>query len=273
MQTNLPGTNPPPAMGGMILHPRAALIAAAALSAALSACAIEAPGSSRSSHESIGVEDCSHDVCEVGPPLDATCDSCTELVCSGDTFCCEVEWDDVCVQQAELVCGVDCSGATCGDGTCDGEAGEDCTTCPDDCGPCDACAHDLCEPGDALDPACDECVETVCNVDPFCCETAWDGVCVGEAETLCGLDCGLGPECGNGTCEAGEDCVFCSEDCGACPACPHGVCEAGGALPFGCDPCTPNVCKVDPFCCQTAWDSLCIGEAEEHCAVTCDAAK
>lgn len=327
MKTNLQATPLAPVTGSTKLHPRTALLAAVALSAGLSACAIEAPSSDRVSAQGIGVEDCSHDVCEVGPPLDATCDPCTELVCSGDTFCCEVEWDEVCVQQAELVCGLDCSGDTCehdmcevggpldpacdecvatvcsedsfccetawdsscidavfdlcgldcgdafcGDGTCDSAIGEDCGTCPEDCGPCDECEHDVCETGGPLDPSCSDCAEAVCDVDPFCCDVSWDSICVGLAENICGVDCGLGPECGNGTCETGESCLSCAADCGECPECPHSPCEQGSALPLGCDSCTPSVCKLDSFCCQFGWDSICVGLAEQHCGTLCDAA-
>ena len=36
-------------------------------------------------------------------------------------------------------------------------------------------------------PACDnlECCEAVCAIDPICCSTEWDHVCVGEADDLC----------------------------------------------------------------------------------------
>ena len=36
-------------------------------------------------------------------------------------------------------------------------------------------------------PGCSDaaCCQTVCNVDPFCCSTMWDGVCVSAASALC----------------------------------------------------------------------------------------
>ena len=52
-----------------------------------------------------------------------------------------------------------------------------------------ACAHSICEPGAALDPHCDPCAQSVCEADPFCCDSAWDGVCVGEVGWVCGADC------------------------------------------------------------------------------------
>ncbi len=302
--------------------------------------------------------DCAHNPCDAGEPLDPLCSDCVNDVCAVDEFCCNETWDSVCVGLAEEVCGLDCGGGpACGDGVCDidedcetcpadcgecpppppecgdgvcdinedcetcpadcgecpppppecgdgvcdidedcetcpadcGECpppppecgdgvcdiGEDCETCPADCGECPPpppCEHELCDTGGPLDPACDSCAADVCAADPFCCDVAWDGICVGLAEDLCGLDCGpAGPECGDGTCEAGESCLTCSTDCGECPPCEHDICETGGALLNGCDFCTPNVCKIDSFCCNFGWDSICVGLAEEHCAVTCDA--
>jgi hypothetical protein len=218
-----------------------------------------------------GIEDCSHDLCSVGEPLAPTCDPCVEAVCASNAECCTTSWDQECVDQADALCGLQCAPGSCGDGVCDDES-ESCETCPVDCGECGGCAHDVCETGVALDPSCSECVASVCAADSFCCEVEWDSICVAEAEQICGADCdGLPPaECGNGVCEAGEDCVFCSEDCGQCEECPHDPCTEGDPLPFGCDYCTPNVCKVDSFCCEVAWDSICVALAEEHCALECE---
>jgi len=217
------------------------------------------------------IEDCSHDLCATGEALSPTCDPCVAAVCAQNGQCCTDTWGEECVGAVEAICGLECGGGSCGDGVCDDES-ESCETCPVDCGECGTCEHDLCESGGPLDPSCDECVANVCDFDSFCCEVEWDSICVGEAEEICGLDCGGGPpaECGNGTCEVGEDCVFCPEDCGQCEECPHDVCVEGSALPFGCNACTPNVCKVDSFCCEVAWDSICVALAEEHCAVECE---
>ena len=50
---------------------------------------------------------CSHDVCEIGEPLEATCSPCVEEVCQQDPFCCESAWDESCVGQHQAVCGGD----------------------------------------------------------------------------------------------------------------------------------------------------------------------
>jgi len=43
------------------------------------------------------------------------------------------------------------------------------------------CEHDPCEEGGVLNPGCSPCVQAVCELDPYCCNTAWDGQCVSEA--------------------------------------------------------------------------------------------
>jgi hypothetical protein len=52
-----------------------------------------------------------------------------------------------------------------------------------------ACAHDICVQGVALDDNCNSCVDEICDVDPYCCNVEWDGICVGEVSSVCGLSC------------------------------------------------------------------------------------
>jgi hypothetical protein len=33
--------------------------------------------------------------------------------------------------------------------------------------------------------------------------------------------------------------------------------------------CTICVCELDPFCCDTRWDSICVGEATNECNAAC----
>ena len=46
-----------------------------------------------------------------------------------------------------------------------------------------ACGDCLTGPG----PGCEvsACEDAVCAIDPFCCDTAWDGICLDEANTIC----------------------------------------------------------------------------------------
>ena len=46
---------------------------------------------------------------------------------------------------------------------------------------------------------CTGCCDLICILDPFCCDTEWDGLCAGEAEDLCGCaeeDVPTNDECG-----------------------------------------------------------------------------
>ena len=51
---------------------------------------------------------CTHPVCTAGAPLDGNCSSCATRVCAVDPYCCDVEWDRVCVGEAEMVCSQAC---------------------------------------------------------------------------------------------------------------------------------------------------------------------
>ncbi len=109
---------------------------------------------------------CTHDACEVGDPMSASCDDCIAAVCDLDPYCCETSYDETCVAEAQSI-------ATCG-----------CAA------PEETCAHDVCQVGEILDPTCSSCVESVCQADGFCCTTTWDALCVSNAVELCGSSCG-----------------------------------------------------------------------------------
>ncbi len=51
---------------------------------------------------------CEHDVCEVGALLDPACDDCVATVCAEDGYCCNTEWDDLCVSRAVESCSQSC---------------------------------------------------------------------------------------------------------------------------------------------------------------------
>jgi hypothetical protein len=100
---------------------------------------------------------CDHDVCATGTALDGTCDPCAANVCAVDNYCCDTEWDDICVGLAD-------------------------DNCADICSQGDPCAaHDECTVGNALQPSCSTCAADVCAADPFCCNTEWDDLCVAHA--------------------------------------------------------------------------------------------
>ena len=180
-------------------------------------------------------------------PGSCVTDSCETGNCSSFPFCAEIldcvsgcnteECANDCLDGvpdtiAQLLVGViECAsdagcfeptGPTCGDGQCG--PFESCGSCPIDCGPCEG--GDCCEPHDGV--GCDDaaCADTVCAVDPFCCDNSWDGLCAGEAQDMCEVCGATGPVCGDGVCEPGEVCDVDCADPGGCLAdsCDFGNC-------------------------------------------------
>jgi len=151
-----------------------------------------------------GSGNCDHDVCTAGTALDPSCGACAEAVCSHDNFCCESEWDSVCVSEVDQYCATSCSG----------EGG---------CAP-DICTNDALE---AQDTSCGPCVEAVCTADPFCCNKqggSWDDLCMNAAleNPACADLCGGGGGCAHSECEAGGPLT---DDCSDCAA---AICAADG---------------------------------------------
>ena len=209
----------------------------------------------------------SHGLCEEGGPLDPTYDWCTAQICSVDSSCCNLVWNQVCVGEVSSICGLVCppTHPFCGDGVCSNES---CKSCEQDCGGCTP--HDLCEEGDPLPSYTNDCTELICGgADPYCCSSWWDAQCVAEVTSICGQECLSEPTnvfCGDGVCDK-ENCVVCEQDCGACT--PHDVCETGDPLPSYTDGCTEQVCAADPYCCGYAWDSQCVYEVGSICGQQC----
>jgi hypothetical protein len=189
-------------------------------------------------------------------------EACCNFVCSLDPFCCDVEWDQACADEATLLC----------------------TACVNGTGSCFQ-EHET--------VGCDDpdCCATVCGVDSFCCDTEWDSLCAEQAAELCG-NCG-DPKAGscfeeNGTigCDNAECCAavcamdsFCcdtewdslcveaaGEICASCGGAGAGDCFAANSTP-GCNDadCCTAVCAVDSFCCDVEWDGVCAEEAAEFC--------
>ncbi|MHC4429061.1 MAG: hypothetical protein ACYS0D_10750, partial [Planctomycetota bacterium] len=125
-------------------------------------------------------------------------------------------------------------------------------TLTDAIGAIPAGVSDCCAPNGT--PGCDDpdCEAIVCAIDPFCCDTEWDGICADEA------------------------CELCGELCPGCP--PAGACGPGSGDCFipngtpGCDDteCCELICSIDPFCCDVAWDTACANAALTFCVEPCD---
>jgi len=121
-----------------------------------------------------------HDVCEEGPPMDPFCEPCTAEVCNMDPFCCDSGWDDLCVQEAQDLCGAQCFGpacGTCGDALQGADSGE---LCPgselllEDLGICvcqTSCAMqcaNTCQ-GGGVDQTCQDCITVDCDAELSAC--------------------------------------------------------------------------------------------------------
>ena len=195
-----------------------------------------------------------------------------ECVCTEVAVCCQQAWTGKCVDAANILCHAGCGGggvvpvpgAECGDGACDPE--EDCGSCPGDCGFC-AGSGGCCDPHGSTGCADLAITQCVCGVDEYCCSTAWDELCVSEAGADCGAGCQVGPTCGDGSCDAGEGCDDCPSDCGVCD--PGDCCTPRATPGCGAPGIETCVCEADPFCCETAWDSLCVLGAKDTCGAPC----
>jgi hypothetical protein len=49
-----------------------------------------------------------HNKCTAGEPRDRSFDACVRAVCQGDSFCCDIQWDGVCVDEAKQWCHMTC---------------------------------------------------------------------------------------------------------------------------------------------------------------------
>ena len=52
-------------------------------------------------------------------------------------------------------------------------------------------------------------------------------------------------------------------------SCSHAICASGTKLVSSCDPCATKICAADSYCCNTKWDSQCVGEVGSICGQTC----
>lgn len=184
---------------------------------------------------------CAHNVCATGTALLSTCDD-PSPACAPD------------------------AGAGCP--TSPSCVAQICTTNPGCCFFPTPCAHDICVTGTRLNGCADPCATAICGVDPYCCTTFWDNICVGEVASVCGQTC---PSWSQTCVDAVHD--VCGAECApAQGTCAHDRCLVGDKLTSGCDNptgCVAQVCAARPSCCTTAWDSTCVSLLPSACGVAC----
>lgn len=194
---------------------------------------------------------------------------CCTLVCYHDPFCCDVNWDQQCANQAIENC------VSCGNPNTD--------SC--------AVVHET--------PFCNDadCCEAVCDIDNFCCSTAWDATCVAHAQQVCGLPCdgqcpgdfnddgevsggdlgimlarwnsvGCADLNGDGTVNGGDLGLLLAifGSCNECGRAGNPDCFSASEY-VGCEDaaCCELVCAANEACCDTMWDGACAGLAMQLC--------
>jgi hypothetical protein len=186
-------------------------------------------------------------------------------VCAFDDYCCTSAWDVECVTRA-IACGA-CAGATgagtgsavgatTGAGTTSGVGASSSTSATS--GASTSVASSSSSGGGGGDcctqnalPGCnDVSIEScVCGADPFCCDTAWDLACV-DGAAACG---GCGGSASSSSSGGGSSACCLTSSLPGCSDAPVETC----------------VCGLDPYCCDTEWDSTCVGEAQNDCGAVC----
>ncbi|MCH9683381.1 MAG: hypothetical protein K0V04_18235 [Deltaproteobacteria bacterium] len=171
-------------------------------------------------------------------------------VCTLEPACCQGHWGVGCTAVLELHgCG------QCGGDPPSAETGDPEPPAPGDTGdteppppPTNDCCDTSPSPG-CIDASIQDCV---CQQDPFCCDMAWDALCVDGVNVLacgtCEMETGSDGTTGDGPS------ACCEQQPGA--GCPEPDIEA-------------CVCAEDPFCCDFLWDLTCVGEIEIHNCGSC----
>ncbi len=127
-----------------------------------------------------------------------------------------------------------------GDGTLTIYCGNDPGRGPAACG---AGAGDCFDATNNNTPGCDDgsaCNQT-CQIDPFCCDTAWDQTCAAKA---------------NGIVNGFPACIGSTNACDV---------EAANGMGCSDQTCCQSVCEEDAFCCTTLWDNVCAERAAALC--------
>ncbi len=226
---------------------------------------------------------CGGDCCNAHDGVGCEDPVVTKCVCAMDPFCCDVNWDGICANEAKDQCGADCgctpncAGKQCGADGCGGSCG----TCKSGytCNSQGQCIQ-VCVPKcDGKQCGADGCGGT-CGTCPVGsqCNTQGQCICVPNCNGKecgpdgCGGSCGtcgqfqtctgsgkcafVTPLCGDNNCMAmiGENCDSCPQDCGKC--CGNGQCQP--AYQENCYSCPADCgsCCGNGFC-ETPYGETC----------------
>ncbi len=136
-----------------------------------------------------------------------------------------------------------------------------------------AVAHSGVAAEDARTPGPQTCTQRVCAIDPFCCEVTWDAVC----DAIAAKECACPADLDGNRLVDGADLGLLVNAWGAADSAADLDADGtvGGAdlaLLLGSlgacgidDACRLEVCAVDPYCCEVAWDVLCDALAAQVC--------
>jgi hypothetical protein len=219
---------------------------------------------------------------------------CCAAICAADAYCCEIGWDATCVVRAESICR---TGDTCGEArlmapgvgvagynfnTAEGIVLPDFTSCGvgDTRGtwrkftaPCSGwmtitVCTDFAESPMTLSlwNAVTSSGTTGCGGTELRCSTATDPTCSTSSVQLeyavqAGEAYFLRIAAANGLNAAGTLSVSCSPVCGGS----SGSCTASHGPGCSNAACCTTVCNLDPYCCETAWDEVCVQLARNNC--------
>jgi hypothetical protein len=149
---------------------------------------------------------CAHDICDQGASLEPSCDPCVGQICQRDPFCCQQDWDEICVSEVFSICSIDCAPNL---PSCDSQymGGPGYYFCSQ--------TGAICSMGASLNG-------TTCNE---ICEDG-GGECEGGFNNQ--GQCGLGQNIGCNGSGLNTAICLCSRGCGGGPACPSGqTCNNG----------------------------------------------
>jgi hypothetical protein len=212
---------------------------------------------------------------------------CCEAVCAVDLFCCEIQWDGSCVQQALIQgCGGlindECGAAvTIENGTTPFTTVGAGTDGPPACGQMGSdvwYAYDAAFTGalvvDTLGSGFDTVLAAYAGCacpagPPLACNDDVDGTLQSRiAFPVSAGQCYL-IRLGGFAGAQGKGQLTVSKDPGSCPPSPND-CFIPGGVP-GCNDaqCCNAVCAVDPFCCMVQWDAACAMQAQGLCVPPC----